>query len=147
MSVNTQPIFPGSCAPKSGVLSTANTNRDGTGSFLDFTAPDATNGAIAARISAISAGAISVATSDNIIRMWSKVGSTYRLLAEYAIATATPSATVAGSTLPGTTTDDPWLTINLALAAAEVLSFSIHTVAGTQDNYHVRVEFGPYSAS
>ncbi len=146
MSVSTQPLFPGQVIPKSGLLNTANTARDGSGTMLDIWAGDA-NGSIVERIGAMSAGAISSPASANVIRAWGKVGSTYRMLAEFPIATATPSATAGGATLPGTTVQSPMLTVNWKLAANEGLSFSIHTVASSVDYFHMRAEVGAYSQS
>ncbi len=146
MSVATQPMFPGKINAMSGLLDTANTARDGTGTMLDIANSDP-NGGIIERISAISAGPIATPASDNVIRMWGKLSTTYRLLAEFPIATATPSATAGGGTLPGTTTQNPWLTVNVKLQPLESVSFSIHTHAGAEDDYHVRVESGAYSLS
>lgn len=147
------PLYLGKNRSESALLSTANVNRDGTGTIVDLFTADAFYGSMVERISIMSAGAISTATSANIIRMWLKRASTYRLLAEFAIAIATPSATAGGGFLPGTSAASPFLTINKRIfggittltAAADVLAFSIHTVAGTQDNYHVTAEGADYA--
>lgn len=139
------PLYLGKNRSESGLLGTANVNRDGTGTILDLFVADATYGSLVERIAIMSRGAIGVACSANIIRMWAKRASTYRFLAEYAIAIATPSATAGGSFLPGTTAAVPWLTINKRIAGGDTLSFSIHTVAGTQDNYDIMAEGGDFA--
>jgi hypothetical protein len=139
------PLYLGKNRSDSGLLSTANTNRDGTGTIVDLLVADATYGSLVERIAVMSVGAITTLTSANVIRMWAKRSATYRLLAEFAIAAATPSAIIGGGFLPGASAAAPWLTINKRIAGGDTLSFSIHTVAGTQDNYHVMAEGGDYA--
>lgn len=151
----TSPAFLGKNRAQAGLLSVANTLRDGTGTMVDTFTADATYGSLVEKISFVSAGAIAVATSDNVIRMWRKTGATYRLIREFLIKGNTPSAVLAGPSsgsvtplLPAagqTQVNDPSLTVNVRLAAAEVLAFSVHTMAGTQDNYHVNAEGGDFA--
>lgn len=139
------PLYLGKNRSDSALLSTANVNRDGTGTIVDLFVADATYGSLVERIAIMSRGAIGTPTSANIIRMWAKRASTYRFLAEFAIAIASPTATAAGGFLPGTSAAAPWLTINKRIAGGDTLSFSIHTVAGTQDNYDVMAEGGDFA--
>lgn len=139
------PLYLGKNRSDSGLLSTAETSRSAPTSLLDLFVADATYGSLVERIAIMSVGAIGTATSANVIRMWMKRSSTYRLLAEFVIATATPTALAAGGFLPGTSAASPWLTINKRVAGGDTLAFSIHTVAGTQDNYHVMAEGGDFA--
>lgn len=88
-------------------ISTANTNRDGTGTIgTIYTAP--TEGA---RISYIRVKATGTTTAG-IVRIYVKdSGGTYRLIAEISIAAVTPSATLTtaeGEFYP----TEPWLLLN-----------------------------------
>lgn len=139
------PLYLGKNRSESGLLSTADTSRSAPASLLDLFIADATFGSLVERISVLSVGAIGTPSSANIIRMWAKRSATYRLLAEYAIAIASPTASAAGGFLPGASATSPWLTINKRIAGGDTLSFSIHTVAGTQDNYHVMAEGGDFA--
>lgn len=151
------PAFIGKVRSPAGLLSVANTTRDGSaGTFVDLFAADTTFGSLVEKIYFVSAGAIAVAPSDNVIRMYRKTGAVYRLIREFSTKTITPSATLGGPSsgtvtplLPAagqTQVNDPSVIVNVKLAPGDTLSFSIHTVAGTQDNYHVHAEGGDYAS-
>lgn len=79
--------------PGSGQISTANTNRDGTGTIVDiFTA--GSNGAI---IQKLEATAI-VTTTAGMVRWYIYQGSAYRLFYEMTVDAITVAAAVAGWT-------------------------------------------------
>lgn len=85
----TQPAF--ATVPKIGLaqVSTANTNRDGTGTIVDVIT-GATNGTRIAEIVCESTGT----TTAGMIRLYLTDGTNTRLFDEISIAAATPSASV-----------------------------------------------------
>ena len=135
---NMHPLHVGNVRSEQGSISGANTARS---------APGATNnvalfvagaqGSLVEKIRAISNGAIGSATSANVMRFWKLTGSTYKLVREVAIVTATPSATVVGG-------DTGELIVNIRLDATETLTATLHTSAGTQDGYDIDVQGGDF---
>lgn len=137
MAGNNLPIVPRIGKIGKAVLSSATTGRTVvgiTGLTLLFTA-DATNGSRVDSIQYMNNGAISVASSANVLRIWRYTGSgNADLIYEIAITTATPSASAIG----GTGVVNFTYPLNqLVLGASETLYTSIHTYAGTQDGYNV----------
>lgn len=90
MTANTNPIFPLTGVLGIAHITTANTNRDGTGTIADLTA---VAGADGLRINEIVAKAEGTTTAG-MIRIFLNDGSNWRLYDEIPVAAATPSATV-----------------------------------------------------
>lgn len=142
MPASTQPIFPN--APLFGVanLATAVTGRTVTGTTgltaitLSQTTP---NGFRVDRIRAVQNGAIGVAPSANVVRIWIYSGTgNAQLVDEYATTLpATPSASSAGTVLDTTYT-------TFVVPAGYTLWASVHTYAGAQDGYNVELYGGAY---
>jgi len=102
MSANRIPIYHDSKAVAQVQISTANTNRDGTGTLgTVLTASSTGNGVAVTVVTYIAA----VTTTAGMVRLFLDDGSNKRLIAEIAVAAVTPSATVACAT--GTYTP-PW---------------------------------------
>ena len=100
MAVNTTPIFVGVLRNGAVTISTANTNRDGTGTVgTVFTA-----GAFGSRIDRVTLTA-KVTTTAGLIRLFVYDGATYFLWKEVAVAAITPSGTVAAFTYELLSTD------------------------------------------
>lgn len=89
MAANTTPIYTGKPIHKTITISTANTNRDGTGTLgLLYTA--GAEGAIIETIHVKASGT----TTAGMIRVFKRSGSTYYLLKEISVSAITPSGTV-----------------------------------------------------
>lgn len=89
MAKNLNPVFLDTGLVGIGELTTANTNRDGTGTIVDvFTA--ATDGSRPAYIKAIATGA----TTAGIINLFIYNGSAWKFWTQIAVSAITPSATV-----------------------------------------------------
>lgn len=89
MPANTSPIFTGVCRCEAVSFTTANTNRDGTGTIGDAFVPGANGSAVEnVRIKAIGT------TTAGMVRLYVYDGATYRLIAEVAVTAITPSGTV-----------------------------------------------------
>lgn len=88
----TDPKFTSVAVAARADVSAANTNRDGTGTIVDI-------------VTAASAGTViekivvqaQVTTTAGMVRLFVHNGTNYRLFREYAIAAATPSASVAAT--------------------------------------------------
>lgn len=93
MSANRIPIYHDLKKVAQAQVSTANTNRDGTGTIATVMTAG-TNGSAVTHVNVIA----TVTTTAGMVRLFAHDGSVYRLLAEIAIAAATPSATVACAT-------------------------------------------------
>lgn len=91
MAVNTTPIFVLTPICAAGQVSTANTNRDGTGTLATIL----TAGASGCRIDRVTAHAI-VTTTAGMVRLYVDDGVTVRLVAEISIAANTVAAAVPG---------------------------------------------------
>lgn len=105
--------------PSTGVVtvSTANTARDGTGTLTPlYTA--GTSGATIARVRCIHQGAISVASTAMVCRLWLTSGATTVMIDEVALASATPSASAIGATATFSKT-------NLVLKGGDILKVTI----------------------
>lgn len=88
----TTPRFTSSARMASAVVSTANTNRDGTGTITSII----TGVAAGTRVSELNVKA-TVTTTAGMVRLWtsSDGGTTWRFLDEIPVSAVTPSATVA----------------------------------------------------
>lgn len=135
---NMHPIHVGNVRSEQGSVTGANTARSSPGATNQVSLFVAgAQGSLIEKVRAISNGAISTATSANVLRLWKLTGSTYKLVREVAIATATPSATAIGG-------DTGELIVNLRLDATETLTATLHTYAGTQDGYDIDVQGGDF---
>lgn len=89
MPANTDPIFPNVLNTGRATISTANTNRDGSGTIATvFTA-----GANGSRIEKCYIQAIGTTTAGQV-RLYYHDGTNYYLIEEVAVTAATPSASV-----------------------------------------------------
>lgn len=96
------------------VVSVANTLRDGTGT-LSALATAGAQGALFARVRATHMGAITVASTAMVVRLWVTSGANKVMIDEAALPSVTPTASVPGSTVTFSKT-------NISLKAGEVLS-------------------------
>jgi len=143
MAANNLPIV--RITPKVGVASlasalTGRTVTGVTGLTLLYTA--GTNGSLIDSIVYAQNGAISVAPSNNVLRIWRYSGSgNATLTREIVISTATPSATAAG--VNGV--ENYTFPLNqMIIPVGSFLYCSLHTYAGTQDGYNVEAVGGDY---
>ncbi|MBA3708126.1 MAG: hypothetical protein H0W83_04800 [Planctomycetes bacterium] len=99
---NTSPIQTGPPRAMAPVaFTTANTNRDGTGTIADIVSnvsPLAPNGALVRWISVCTTAASTI-TGAGMLRFYIHDGTTYRLFRELPVTAITPSATVKGWSL------------------------------------------------
>lgn len=88
---NRAPIYPASLRHGIAVISTANTNRDGSGTMGTVLTADATVGSrvVLVRVKA------TAATTAGMVRLYVHDGSNARLVHEIAVSAITPSGTVA----------------------------------------------------
>lgn len=138
-SSNKSPIFPVSPNNSIATLSAATTGRSVAGvAGLTLLCAAATDGTRIDAIRCYSSGAIGVASSANVVRIWLYKGSGNAVLIdEIAVSSATPSATVAGAFAENVYT-------RLALKSGESLYCSMHTYAGAQDAMNVIAFGGDY---
>lgn len=101
--------------PSTGVVtvSTANTARDGSGTLTTLYTAGA-SGATIARVRCMHQGAITVASTAMVCRLWLTSGATTVLVDEVALPSATPSASVVGAVATFSKT-------NLVLKAGDIL--------------------------
>ena len=113
---NTIPLAVGTVNDGVVSVSAANANRDGTGTLTTlYTA--GTAGALINRIRANHAGAVTVASTAMVLRLWRTSGATTVLEDEVAMATATPTTAVVGATATFSKT-------NITLKAGDILKVS-----------------------
>ena len=112
---NTQPIFSNTPRIGTAAFSTANTNRDGTGTIADVL----TGAAEGTRINRLWVQATGTTTAG-MVRVYVYDGSAYRLVKEISVSALTPSATVKAFT-------DEWVPDDLDLPSATYkLAVSTH---------------------
>lgn len=122
-------------------ISTANTNRDGTGTLgTAYTARSTAHGGKGARIDAITIQATSTTTAG-MVRLFVDDG-TARLVREIAVSALTPSGTVKAFTIPTTEGADVngRLALGLILKPGDILKASTHNA----EAFVVRVEGGEF---
>lgn len=111
-----------------GAPTAADTNRDSSATVVEIVVAGSTGSRIE-RIEVQSAGPAASAASANVLRFWIYSGAAWYLFRELAVATFTPSATVAGYanviSFPN----------GLMLEPLMKLGCTVHTYAGTQDKY------------
>jgi hypothetical protein len=91
MAVTPTPIFAQAVRHSAVAISTANTNRDGTGTIGTVFTADATDGSVIDSIQMTATGT----TTAGVIRLYKHNGSTAFLWKEILVGAITPSATVA----------------------------------------------------
>jgi hypothetical protein len=127
------------------LVSTANTNRDGTGAIVDIvTMRIALNGGQGGRIDGIVVDATGTTTAG-MIRIYRKsAAAAYRLLREIAVSAATPSGTVKAWTIPTTEGADINGLLQFAggitLQPGEAISISTHNA----ESFHATVFGGEF---
>lgn len=138
-SANKSPIFPVSPNNSIATLAAATTGRSVTGvAGLTLLCAAATDGTRIDAIRCYSSGAIGVASSANVVRIWLYKGSGNAVLIdEIAITPATPSASFAGAYAENTYS-------RLVLKSGESLYCSMHVYAGAQDGINVFALGGDY---
>jgi len=123
--------FAGTPALGAAQPTTANTNRDGTGT-LSSIVTGAANGTRVDRVEVMHAGPSGSASSNNVLRLFLYDGVNTWLFRELALTAQTPSATVAGFqytfSFPA---EHP-----LVLKSGWILKCAPHTYAGAQDKYN-----------
>jgi hypothetical protein len=131
MAVNTTPIFTLTANVGCVAISTANTNRDGTGTIGTVL----TAGSYGTRITRITIQA-TVTTTAGMVRLYIYTGSTYYLWREQPIAAVTPSATVKAENY----------TINLLGEEALVLpsGYSLRASTEKAENFNIIAEGGDF---
>lgn len=137
MPANTNPIFV--LTPNTGIarIAAANTASDGSGTTVTcFTA--GANGSRVDEIRVTNSQAAALGSSAMVIRIFIYNGTSYRLLAEQALATASRSTTVVGAAItfsfPG----------GLLLSSGQSLTCCQSVYAGVQDQNDVIVRGGDY---
>jgi len=143
MAGNNLPIV--RATPKVGVatLAAALTGRTVTGvTGLTLLYTAGANGSLIDSIVYTQNGAISTASSNNVLRIWRYSGAgNATLTREIAISAATPSATAVG----GNGVENYTFPLNqMVIAAGSFLYCSLHTYAGAQDGYNVEAVGGDY---
>jgi len=143
MAGNNLPIV--RATPKVGVatLAAALTGRTVTGvTGLTLLYTAGANGSLIDSIVYTQNGAISTASSNNVLRIWRYSGAgNATLTREIAISAATPSATAVG----GNGVANYTFPLNqMVIAAGSFLYCSLHTYAGAQDGYNVEAVGGDY---
>ncbi len=129
MAVTHNPIFTQLANVAMASFTTANTNRDGTGTIQDiFTA--GANGSRVQRVRAKATGA----TTAGVLRLYIKESATYRLFKEFLVSAITPSATIESFELEY----EPDPAINLE--TGQVLAMSTHI----GEAFHATIEGADY---
>jgi hypothetical protein len=91
MAVVATPIFGQAVRQSTVAISTANTNRDGTGTIGTVFTADATDGSVVERVDITATGT----TTAGVVRLYVHNGSTAFLWKEILVGAITPSTTVA----------------------------------------------------
>lgn len=91
MAVVATPIFVQVPRRSSVAISTANTNRDGSGTVATVFTADATDGSLLNRIDIVAVGT----TTAGVVRLFVHTGSTYILWKEILVGAVTPSTSIA----------------------------------------------------
>lgn len=142
MASNTQPIYPKQVIGAELSISTANTNRDGTGTigtlYTAVAAASGGQGAIVQSITCVATGS----TTAGVVRMWRKVSSTYTLLREFLVTAITPGVATEVFKLTTAQGADAMgrLTINLLLEPGDIIAFSTHNA----ETFNITADIGEY---
>jgi hypothetical protein len=142
MASNTQPIYPRKVVGAEVSISTANTNRDGTGTvgtlYTATAAASEGQGAIVQSITVVSTGT----TTAGVVRLFRYNGSAYFLIRELLVSAITPSASVESfklTTAQGADVNGR-LVLNLLLEPGDSIRCSTHNA----ETFHVTADIGEY---
>ncbi len=128
MASNTQPIYPRKVICAEVAFSTANTNRDGTGTIGTlYSSPAAGADSCGSIVQSITVCATSTTTAG-VIRLYRHNGTTFFLIREILVTAITPSATVKSWTIPTSEGADSngRLVLNLLLEPGDSIRVSTH---------------------
>lgn len=142
MASNTQPIYPAKVIGAEVSISTANTNRDGTGTIGTlYTATAASSGGVGAIVQSITVNATGTTTAG-VIRLYRHNGSTYFLIREILVTAITPGASTKSWTIPTSEGADVngRLALNLLLEPGDSIRASTHNA----ETFHVTADIGEY---
>ena len=122
MAVTATPIFAQAVRHATAAISTANTNRDGSGTIDTIFTADATDGSVLERIDICATGA----TTAGVVRLFIHNGTSAFLWKEILVGAVTPSTTVAA--FMRRLTDRCYLPAGWSLRAAphNAETFNIH---------------------
>jgi hypothetical protein len=125
---NTSPLHLTNPQPFQAIVNAANTLRDGTGTLVPLvTALAAGNGGAVLSLRATHAGAVTVASTAMVVRLWHVRGSVARLIRELALPSATPTtAGVLGSTVALAAADLPELLAGDSISATCSVAEAVH---------------------
>lgn len=128
------------------LVSTANTNRDGTGTMATiYTARTSANGGKGAVISGIRCSAIGTTTAG-MIRLFRHNGTSLFLLAEYPVSAITVAASTRGwsldqcTTITGLCDGSGMLPVNISLEPGEYIAAATHNA----ESFHFSAEGGEF---
>lgn len=134
MALNTAPIFSGAPVVGHARISTANTNRDGTGTVATLV----TAGSDGTRVDRVNVCA-TVTTTAGMVRLFQYDGTNYRLVKEIPV-----TAVTVGASTPGFTTE--WVRVD-GLPVADLPSGSSLVVSThNAEQFDVVAYGGSYSA-
>ena len=128
MASNTQPIYPAKVIGAEVAFSTANTNRDGTGTIATlYTATAASSNGVGAIVQSITVCATGTTTAG-MIRLYRHNGTTFFLIREIAVSAITPAASTKAWTIPTSEGADSngRLILNLFLEPGDSIRVSTH---------------------
>ena len=142
MASNTQPIYPAKVVGAEVAFSTANTNRDGTGTIATlYTATAAASGGVGAIVQSITVCATSTTTAG-MIRIYRHNGTTFFMIREIAVSALTPSETIKAFTIPTSEGADSngRLVLNLLLEPGDSIRLSTHNA----ESFVATADIGEY---
>jgi len=142
MASNTQPIYPAKVVGAEVSISTANTNRDGTGTLGTlYTATAAASQGVGAIVQSITCVATGTTTAG-MVRIFRHNGSAFFLIREIAVSAITPSATVKAFTIPTSEGADSngRLVLNVLLEPGDSIRCSTHNA----ETFHLTADIGEY---
>lgn len=128
MAANRYPRFPLTPVATPVVISTANTNRDGTGTINTVI----TSGTDGTRVDGVRIQATGTTTAG-VVRLFTYDGATWRLLAEILVTAITPSTTIQAWSydwIPPVPLVLP-TGVNLGASTHNAESFAVHPIAGS----------------
>jgi hypothetical protein len=142
MASNTQPIYPAKVIGAEVAFSTANTNRDGTGTLAAlYSAVAAASGGVGAVVQTLRIMATGTTTAG-MVRVYRHNGTTAFLVKEIAVSALTPSATVKAFTIPTSEGADAngTLVLNLLLEPGDSIRVSTHNA----ESFVATADIGEY---
>ncbi len=142
MASNVQPIYPRKVVGAEVAFSTANTNRDGTGTIGTlYSSPAASTDHSGSIVQSITVCATSTTTAG-VIRLYRHNGTTFFLIREILVTAITPSATIKSWTIPTSEGADSngRLVLNLLLEPGDSIRISTHNA----EAFVATVDVGEY---